>query len=141
MTTDSTEMVTSEAGEIATIPDVSGWTLVHDEAPDQLKLEEVGEEYTLIYTGQEEIFPPPSPKQIEKGEDPGSFIQLQFRYLHKPLVHNAGYEMRAAFADIPQNTWVRVKYVKNVDTGEASPMKSVKVWQGPAATDADLFPG
>jgi hypothetical protein len=139
--TETSEVNTVNTGTVATIPDTSGWVLVHEEAPDQLKFEEVGEEYVLIYMGQEEIFPPPTPKQIEKNEDPGSFIQLQFRYDRRPIVTNAGYELREAFADIPQCTWVRLKYVKNVDTGEASPMKSFKVWQGPKATDADLSEG
>jgi hypothetical protein len=140
MTTEKA-LANTETGELSTVPDTSGWGLVHDEAPDQLKFEEIGEEYVLIYVGQEEIFPPATPRQIEKNEDPGSFIQLHFRCLGKPIVSNAGYELRMAFADVPACTWVRLKYVKNVDTGEASPMKSFKVWQGPEATDADLLQG
>lgn len=132
--------IDTETGEIiAGIPDDMEWTLVHDEAPDQLKLEEIGEEHTLLYMGQAEITPPPTPKQIEKGEEPTPFTQLQFRQrTGVPLVHNAGYEMREAFSDVKPLTWVKVKYVKNVDIGQASPMKSVKVWQG-MTLNADPF--
>jgi hypothetical protein len=123
------------ATEKATESTEKVWTLVHDEAPDQLKFEQIGEEYDLIYMDQEEIDP-----QDDKDPDK-RFTQLQFRYERRPVVHNAGYEMREAFASMPKRTWVRVRYVKDVDVKAASPMKSFKVWQGPAATDADLSDG
>lgn len=111
--------------------DTSGWELVHEEAPDQLKFEEVGEEYVLEYLGSEEIDP-----GDEKDPDK-RFTQLRFRETDgNPVVTNAGYELRVAFKDITPGHLVKIKYVKNVQVGEASPMKSFKVWQGPK-TSAD----
>jgi hypothetical protein len=119
----------------ATVPefDESSWDLVHEEAPDQLKFEEIGESYVLQYVGSEVITPPPSQKQIEKGEEPSPFTQLRFREANgNPIVTNAGYELRESFAQMDPPCWVKIQYVKNVDTGEATPMKSFKVWQAPA---------
>lgn len=100
------------------------WDEVHEEAPDQIVWDTIGEVYIGTYTGQESI-DPKDPKDPDK-----RFIQLKFRDNEGAKVINAGHELRTAFAEIPTGSLVRIEYVKDVEVKQAAPMKSFNVKVG-----------
>jgi hypothetical protein len=90
---------------------------VHEESADQIVLDTVGDEFTLLYTGSEVIT-----FTDKKGEEQ-SFTQLRFRGPNgDAFVVNAGYDLRESFAKIEPQTITRVRLMKFVDVGQASPM-------------------
>jgi hypothetical protein len=111
------------------------WDNVHEEAPDQLVFNVVGDKYIGTYEGHTLIFPD------EVSEPSKWFIQLRWRDNDGLKVTNAGYELRTAYVDIdvaddgtittkdkiPPGTVTRNELVKLVDVDQASPMKSFRV--------------
>lgn len=101
------------------------WENVHEESPDQIVFTEIGDTYIGEYLGQEVI-----DFTDKKTGEADSFTQLRFRDPEGLKVINAGYELLSAFKGIEPGTPVRVRYAKNVDVGQASPMKSYRVDAG-----------
>ena len=111
------------------------WDNVHEEAPDQLVFDTLGDKYVGEYSGHDLIYPTP--------DDPSKwFIQLRFRDMDGTKVTNAGYELRTAYVNvtvddagmvvahedkIPTGSITRTELVKLVDVDQASPMKSYRV--------------
>jgi hypothetical protein len=110
------------------------WDNVHEEAPDQLVFDAVGDKYIGRYEGHTLIYP--------EASDPSKwFIQLRWRDDDGLKVTNAGYELRTAYVDITvaddgsvsvtdkikPGTVTRNELVKLVDVDQASPMKSFRV--------------
>lgn len=110
------------------------WENVHEEAPDQLVFDTIGDKYIGKYEGHDVIYP--------EAADPSKwFIQLRWRDNDGLKVTNAGYELRSAYVDIgedddgklvttdriPPGTVTRNELVKLVNVDQASPMKSYRV--------------
>lgn len=92
------------------------WTTIQDETPDKIIFDTFGDCFTGVFQGIQEITP----------EDADAFEQAVFRN-DEGLYAIGGYKVLNAMRDVPQGTLTRLTYVKNVDTGQPSPMKDVKV--------------
>jgi hypothetical protein len=97
------------------------WDTVHEEAPDQISFDDIGDTYVGVYQGSELIT-----FTNKKGEDL-EFTQLRFRDVDGTKVTNAGFELRDAFSKIEPGTMVKVVLAKMVDVGQESHMKSFNV--------------
>jgi hypothetical protein len=122
----SNEVETVVAPEITGYdPDQFVWETVHTEAADVLAFETIGDTLVAEYLGQEIIN-----FEDKRTGDPESFVQLHFKLPNNELVNiNAGYDLVQAFKGVAPNTMVRVQYLKAVDVGQQSPMKSYRVDQ------------
>jgi hypothetical protein len=117
----ATAQAQDEAGYIGLNDDGIEWETVHVEAPDQVLFDVLGDTFSGVYDGSEEIDP-----KDEKDPDK-RFTQLKFHVEDNHYVINAGYELAQAFATIDQGSTVRIRLVKLVNVGQASPMKSFRV--------------
>jgi hypothetical protein len=108
-------------------PSAFEWDLQHEESPDQIVFDKVGDEYTGLKLGSELI-------QFEdsKGEA-REFRQWRFRDPDGLTVINGGYELNTELDKIPDNTMCRIRLMKLVDVGQQSPMKSYRIWTARAA--------
>jgi hypothetical protein len=111
------------------------WENVHEEAPDRLSFDTVGDKLIAEYLGHELVYP-------EETEPTKWFVVLKWRDNDSTKVVNAGYELRTAYVDvtvnddgivtetkdkIPPGTVTRNELVKLVDVDQASPMKSYRI--------------
>jgi hypothetical protein len=129
-----TDTVTEVPGVIGFNEDDYEWDNVHEEAPDQLVFDTIGDKYIGKYEGHTLIFP-------EADNTEKWFIQLKFRDNEGLKVTNAGYELREAYVNvetdddgklatsdkIPPGSVTRNELVKLVPVDQASPMKSYRV--------------
>lgn len=98
------------------------WSNVHEEAPDQVLFENIGDKFVGLYLGSEVI-----EFEDSKG-DHQEFTQLKFRIPAGPVVINAGYELREAFKSIAPESMVRIELIKFVKIrNQQSPMSSFRV--------------
>lgn len=112
------------------------WETVHEEAPDQLIFDIIGDEYIGEYIGHELIYPE------GEGTPEKWFIQLRWRDHEGIKVTNAGYELQTTYVEvhtddnghvvstkdiIPPHTMTRTTLAKLVDIGQPSKMKSFRV--------------
>jgi len=112
-------------------PAAFDWDLQHEESPDQIVFDKVGDEYTGLLLGSELI-----EFDNAKGE-PQEFTQWRFRDPGGITVINGGYELNTELAKIPADTMIRIKLMKLVDVGQQSPMKSYRIWTARAADTQD----
>lgn len=102
------------------------WETEQDETPDRLIFDTIGDEYAGLYLGSE-VITYDDPKEGET-----TFTQLHFWDEESPKVINAGYKLLEAFAKVEPGREARIRYVKDVNVGQASGMKDFKVWSRPA---------
>jgi hypothetical protein len=108
------------------------WDLVHEESPDQIVFDTIGDEYTGLYLGSEVIT---FTKQV-KGEDVDQeFTQHRFRDPGGITVVNGGYELNSELSKIEPNTMLRIRLMKLVDVGQNDPMKSYRIWTARSAAN------
>lgn len=103
----------------------SEWETIQTEAGDQVEFDKVGDEFVGLYVGYDNIeFEDPK-------HGPQEFRQLHFRGLTDPENElydiNAGYRLRQASEKLTPGQIVRIKYVKDTPTGEASDMKEYRI--------------
>jgi hypothetical protein len=104
-------------------PDKFEWDTIHEEAGDQIVLEDIGDTYVGEYLGSEEITFTDKATGEEK-----TFTQLRFRDPQGPKVINAGYELRQIYDKIPPHTVTRTMLANKVSMGPGkSPMHSHRV--------------
>jgi hypothetical protein len=95
------------------------WDAVSEESPDRVVFDKHGDEFVGTYEGRTTIKNP-------KGDD---FDQLLFRGLDRHLYAiNPGYKVEQAFQEIKIGTMTKLVYIKDVDVGQASPMKDIQVF-------------
>ena len=98
--------------------DQDQWSTVSEESPTKIVFDTIGDVFTGTFKGKLHIEPP-------DGEDP--FDVLTFRDDAGEFCSMGGYKLMQAFEEIPRETYCRITYVKNVDTGQPSPMKDFRV--------------
>lgn len=101
------------------------WETVQTEAGDQVEFNEIGDTFVGLYVGYDNIeFEDPK-------HGPQEFRQLHFRGLDDPENQlydiNAGYRLRQASEKLTPGQVVRIVYVKDLPTGEASDMKEYRI--------------
>jgi hypothetical protein len=108
--------------------DTDGWTTVGEESGTLVTWEHPGESFTGEFVGTRHIVPPDA-----KSED-DEFDQQMFRSNEDGTdvgdilyAINGGYKIRDALKPEYEGHLVRIIYVKDVDTGQPSPMKDFKV--------------
>jgi hypothetical protein len=87
------------------------------ETGEQVVFEHFGDSVTLLFTGIEHV------STEESRFDILTFLDAD----GKPYQLNAGWRLENIFRDIPPNTVTTITYVKDVDTGNPSPMKDFRV--------------
>lgn len=112
-------------------PNAFQWEIAHEESPDQIVFDTIGDEYVGLYLGQETI-----EFADKRSGEAKEFVQLRFRDPVGLRVINAGYDLLQAFAKIAPGTMCRVVLMKLVDVGQNDPMKSYRVWTAPGNADS-----
>jgi hypothetical protein len=100
------------------------WETVVQEAGAQIVFDTVGDQFIGLYTGKRDVELVNNKGEMEK------FTVLTFKGTDgNPYQTNAGWKLETGFmsADIKRGDIVRVTYVKDVDTGQPSPMKDFRV--------------
>jgi hypothetical protein len=112
--------VVSEAKDSVIEPvnwDQVQWFTHTQETGDQIVFDTIGDVFVGMFTG----------KQVAQ-KDGDDFTILSFTGTDgKPYQTNAGWKLEQAFEDIPPQTIVRLTYVKDIDTGQPSPLKDFRV--------------
>lgn len=123
-------MAEAEAGSFGYDASDFEWENVHEESPDQVTLDTIGDEFIAEYLGWEDI-----EFDNNKGEHQ-EFRQHKFRTPNGPAIINGGYELDECLCKLDTPIMVRIKLIKFVDTGQASKMKSYRIDTGrkPKAT-------
>jgi hypothetical protein len=98
---------------------VSEWEVAVDENPSTVIFDTIGDQFIGTFERAQMIELPDS-----GGEE---FCQLQFRNADGFFGINAGYKLSQAFSKIDPGTMCRITYVKDIDTGQPSPMKDFRV--------------
>jgi hypothetical protein len=111
------------------------WENVHEESPDQITFDTVGDTLIAEYQGMDTITFTETKK--DGSTEDRSFVQLRFRLPNGPAVVNGGYELVEAYKEIPTNSMTRTQLIKFVDTGQQSPMKSYRVDVAKRTANAD----
>jgi hypothetical protein len=120
---------TDDTSPVGYDPSAFEWDLVHEESPDQIVFDTVGDEYTGLYLGSEVI------GFEDKKGDHQEFTQHRFRDPGGITVINGGYELNAELAKIPADTMIKVRLMKLVDVGQNDPMKSYRIWTARSAAN------
>jgi hypothetical protein len=109
-------------------PDDFEWTTVHTEQGDQITFDTIGDTLVAEWLGSEVI-------EFEDPRKPGetqAFTQLAFMLPgDNPAYVNAGADLLTAFKGLEAPLFVRIQYLKDVDTGQPTPMKSFRVDAAP----------
>lgn len=123
-------------GEIVGFPDEYQWETVHTEAADTLLLENPGDRYIGRWVSWEVIDNP------DRSRENKWFIQLSFTDPGGARNINPGYDLLRAFLDVetdanggyvsakekvPLQEIYSILFVKSVDVGQQSEMKSFRV--------------
>jgi hypothetical protein len=115
-------------------PSAFEWDLQHEESPDQIVFDTLGDEFTGLLLGSEVI----DFTRTVKGEEVAdNFTQWRFRGPDGIIVLNGGYELNKELQKIEPNTMVRIKLMKLVDVGQNDPMKSYRIWTARAGNSQD----
>jgi hypothetical protein len=106
------------SGEMAAMDwDSVQWQTVVEEAGLQIVFNAIGDEFVGQFNGA---------RHAMNGDD--EFTILTFRGTDGEAYQtNAGWKLREGFSDIPAGSIVRIKYVKDVETGGPSPMKDFRI--------------
>jgi hypothetical protein len=124
------DITKTEPGEVVGYdPAAFEWDLQHEESPEQIVFDTIGDEYVGLYLGAEVI------TFEDKKGDSQSFTQHRFRDPGGITVINGGYELNAELAKITPDTMIRIKLMKLVDVGQNDPMKSYRIWTARSAAD------
>jgi hypothetical protein len=99
------------------VADTNSWETVADETPDRIIFDTLGDQFVGTYEGEMLV-------DLDDGEQ-GKY--LTFRNADGYFCTSAGYKLDQAFQKISVGSLVRLTYVKNVDTGQPTPMKDMKV--------------
>lgn len=94
------------------------WDTVQEESATRVVFDEYGDSIKGTFIGPEEIAPQngePFTLLLLRGDDDVVYAL------------NSSYKLDQAFGKVNPGDYVRVTYVKEIDTGEASPMKDFKV--------------
>jgi hypothetical protein len=95
------------------------WDQATEESPDRIIFDTVGDTFVGTYEGRTTISNP-------KGDD---FDQLLFRGLdHHLYAISPSYKLNIAFQEIKIGTMSKMVYLKDIDVGQASPMKDIQVF-------------
>jgi hypothetical protein len=93
------------------------WQTAVQETGTQIVFDTIGDTFIGMFTGKRHA--------VNDGED---FTILTFTGTDGEAYQtNAGWKLSEGFSDIPSGTIVRIKYVKDVETGSPSPMKDFRV--------------
>lgn len=123
---------TEDTSPVGYDPAAFEWDLVHEESPDQIVFDTIGDEYTGLYLGAEVIHF----TRTVKGEDvEDEFTQHRFRDPSGITVINGGYELNSELAKMAPDTMLRIKLMKLVDVGQNDPMKSYRIWTARSAAN------
>jgi hypothetical protein len=108
--------------------DNDGWETIGEESGQLIVWEKPGDVFTGIYVGERHIIPPDadSPddefdQQLFRSNDDGTGPGEVLYAL------NGGYKVRQALTEQYEGYLVRLTYTKDVQTGQPSPMKDIKV--------------
>ena len=112
-------------------PTAYEWDIVHEESPDQIVFDTIGDEYVGLYLGAE-VIEFESKKNKNEVE---TFTQHRFRDPGGITVINGGYELNAELAKIAPDTMLRIRLMKLVDVGQNDPMKSYRIWTARSAAN------
>jgi hypothetical protein len=98
------------------------WAVVSEEAPTMMQFDTLGESWEGWYLGSKMIANPTP-------DDPDAeFQQCLFQGTDDEIYGlNPGYDLRNAMEEVPQGSYVRLTYVKDVPTGKPNPMRSFRV--------------
>jgi hypothetical protein len=131
----ATEVENIEPGSVVGFdPQAFDWDIQHEESPDQIVFNTIGDEFAGLYLGAETIH---FTRTVKGEEVPDEFVQHRFRGPEGIIVVNGGYELNTELAKIAPDTMVRIKLMKLVDVGQNDPMKSYRIWTArPRATDS-----
>jgi hypothetical protein len=106
----------------------TGWETVSDESGTLVNWEHPGESFVGTFIGTRHIVPP------DANSDDDEFDQQMFRANPDAtgdgevlFAINGGYKIREALKPEHEGRLIRITYVKDVDTGQPSPMKDFKV--------------
>jgi hypothetical protein len=98
------------------------WETVHDESPTLVTFDTIGDEFIGQKKGTKFIEQPPGPK----GED-NSFTIFLFRGTNGELYGiYESYAMTEGMKKVPDDAWVRIKFVSEVDVKQGNPMKNLR---------------
>jgi hypothetical protein len=97
------------------------WDVVSEEAPTMMVFDTIGDQFIGTYSGNVEITP-------DEDDPDSTFTQGRFRGTDGELyATNLGYDLRTALGKVQPGTLCRITYMKDIDTGQPSPMKSFRV--------------
>lgn len=105
-----------------------GWEVIGEETGRLIQWEKVGDQFTGVFLGTRHIVPPDATSEDEEfdqqlfrsnedGTGPGDVLYAL----------NGGYKVRQALTQDYEGWLTRLTYAKNVDTGQPSPMRDIKV--------------
>jgi|SRR5215472_4355851 len=95
------------------------WTTISEEQEDEEKVsfDVLGDEFIGTYLGKR-----------DQANDNGSYVQLRFRGTDELAYFiNANWSLTNAMKNVRPNMMVRVTYIGDKDTGQASPMRIFRV--------------
>jgi hypothetical protein len=107
-------------------PSKAEWEVAIEEAGEPIEFKEVGDSFVGVFTGMRTV------EMIDTKGEVDNFTILTFKGKGGVAYQtNAGWKLEAGFkdADIMRGDIVYVQYVKDVDTGQPSPMKDFKVFK------------
>jgi tRNA nucleotidyltransferase/poly(A) polymerase len=104
---------------VTTAPDDWDFETVADESPTKVIFEKFNDTFVGQFVELLHIVP-------DNGEDPFDLFTFRSRDENLYAV-NSSYKMIQAMAEIEPGTWVRLTYVKDIDTRKGNPMKDIKV--------------
>jgi hypothetical protein len=113
---------------MAAEPMQDDWETIGEESGTLVKFENPGDQFTGVYVGTRHIVPPES----ESADD--EFDQQLFRANEdgtgagdELYAFNGGYKVREALKPEHAGLLTRLTYVKDIQTGQPSPMKDIKI--------------
>lgn len=120
MATDKTPATTDDSQVLETRPDWNSvqWDTVAQEAGTRIVFDTIGDSFIGRYNGY---------RTVETADGENFKVLTWTGTDGEPYETNAGYSLEQAFEDLAPGVITRVTYVKDVPTGQASPMKSFRV--------------
>jgi hypothetical protein len=111
-----------------TTVDQDGWETIGEESGRLIQWDKPGDQFVGVFIGTRHIVPPDATSEDEEfdqqlfrsnedGTGPGEVLWAL----------NGGYKVRDALRPEYEGYLTRLTYTKNVDTGQPSPMRDIKV--------------